>query len=385
MDEFMIQKDEFMRASLLSYKNCKLFQSRNDVFGISEFIIYSDSRFTDEVKGELVYSFLNMIPMDDVGVKPTITVRALSALDPAKLSFMDKKPHTDDFHGGWLSDEIAALVSLKLGVRAHAGSNVREYAHHTPDYGRPRAEQNPPPPLMSKGSFVVPSAKKHIKISQLKILNDIYKLSEKDFNSLIKSARNFQDSLWICESSPNLAWLLMVSALEVAAGNWDSNKGDKVDRFKAAKPELFDRLLDHNIDGLIEDIATQFEGTFGATKKFCDFCVNFLPDAPPIRPDSGKIEWDEQSLLKIFKSIYGLRSLALHAGKPFPQPMCSPPDNYFGLAEQAVCPPTSDFTPLKSTLGASWSHKEAPINLNVFFHMTHSILNKWWESLYLKE
>ncbi|AHJ76816.1 hypothetical protein [Kosakonia sacchari] len=385
MDEFMIQNDEFLRASLLSYKNCKLFQAKIDSFEIFEFIIYSDSRFTDEVKGNLVYSFLNMIPFETVGVRPTLTVRALSALNTTKLSFMDEKPNSDDYHGGWLSDEIAALVSLKLGVRAHAGSNVREYEGSQLDYGRPRAEQNPPPPLMSKGSLIVPSAQKYIEISQLKLINDIYKLSEKDFNSLIKSARNFQDSLWICESSPNLAWLLMVSALEVAAGNWDSSRGDKVERFKASKPQLFDRLLDLKFDGLIEEIATEFEGTFGATKKFCDFCVNFLPDAPPIRPKSGKIEWTEDNLLNIFKSVYKLRSLALHAGKPFPQPMCSPPDNYFGLAEQAILPPTSNFTPLKSTLGASWSHKEAPINLNVFFHMTHSILNKWWKSLYSKE
>ncbi|RVU71956.1 hypothetical protein [Pantoea dispersa] len=385
MNKLVVQKDEFMRASLLSYKNCKQFESNNDLFGVFEFIIYSDSRFTDEVKGNLVYSFLNMIPFDTVGVKPTLTVRAFSALDTAKMSFMDEKPNTDDFHGGWLNDEIAALVSLKLGVRAHAGSNVREYYDYTSDYGSPRAEQNPPPPLMSKGNLVVPSARKNIEISQLRLINDIHKLSEKDFNSLIKSARNFQDSLWICESSPNLAWLLMVSALEVAAGSWDSSKGDKIEKFKAAKPKLFERLLEHKVDGLIEDIAKEFEGTFGATKKFCDFCVNFLPDAPLIRPESGRIVWTEENLLRIFKSVYNSRSTALHAGKPFPQPMCSPPDSHFGLAEQAVCPPNSKFTPLKASQGASWSHKEAPINLNTFFHMTHSILNKWWESLYARE
>lgn len=385
MDKLVIQKDEIMRASLLSYKNCKLIQSKNEAFDVFEFIIYSDSRLIGQVEGGLVYSFLNMIPFETVGVKPTLTVRALSALDTARMSFIDKKPNTDDFHGGWLSDEIAALVSLKLGVRAHAGSNVREYNSHTPVYGSPRAEQNPPPPLMPKGTLIVPSAKKDVEISQLVLINDIYKLAEKDFNSLIKSARNFQDSLWVCESSPNLAWLLMVSALEVAAGNWDSSKGDKIERFKASKPKLFDRLLKLNVDGLIEDIAKEFEGTFGATKKFCDFCVNFLPDAPLVRPEGGKIVWTEENLLEIFKSVYKSRSSALHAGKPFPKPMCSPPDNYFGLAEQAVCPPNAEFTPIKASLGASWSHKEAPINLNIFFHMTHSILNKWWESLYAKK
>lgn len=238
---------------------------------------------------------------------------------------------------------------------------------------------------MPKGSLVVPSAKKYVEISQLKLLNNIHKLSEENFNSLIKSARNFQNILWICESSPSLSWLLMISALEVAAGSWDSNKGDKLERFRASKPKLYDRLLSHNVDGLVEDIAKEFAGTFGAAKKFCDFCINFLPDAPSIRPESGAIEWTEENLLRIFKIVYKLRSLALHAGKPFPQPMCAPPDNFFGLAEQAVYLSTSKFIPLKSTMGASWSHKEAPINLNVFFHMTHSILNKWWESLYSNE
>lgn len=376
MDEFMIRKDEYIRASLLSYKNCKQFQATRDVFGISEFIIYSDSRFTDEAKGDLVYSFLNMIPLEDVGVKPTLTVRALSALNPAMFVFMDEKPHTDDFHGGGFNDEIAALVSLKLGVRAHAGSNVREYSSYTPDYGSPRAEQNPPPPLMSKGSFVVPSAKKNIEISQLKLLNDIYKLSEKDFNSLIKSARNFQDSLWICESSPNLAWLLMVSALETAAQQWDQSKGSNIEKFKESKPSLFNALSNDQYKNLIPIISDEFSSTFGTAKKFRDFCVEFLPDEPQERPNHGRIKWKKQPLKDIFIKIYNLRSVALHTGQPFPAPMCSAPDRYFGISEMGVTALAS------STLGGTWTPKEAPINLNIFFHMTHSILNKWWDSLY---
>jgi len=358
--------------------------SGNKENSMTEFSIYSDSSFTGDLGDEKTYSFLNMLPMHETGVNPTIMVQAKSALDTSKIIYIDENPNIDDYHGGWINDEIAALISLKLGVRAHAGSNLREYNGHSHPYGSPRAEHNPPPPLLLKRGYVVPSAKKEVSINDLKTINDIYKLSESDFNSLIKAARNFQDSLWICESSPNLAWLLMISAIEVAANCWNSKSGDPIQRLKVAKPQLFNKLNDLNIQGLTEEIANEFSDSMGAAKKFRDFCLCFLPDEPAKRPEYGRIKWNRNTLRDIFNTIYRLRSNALHAGKPFPQPMCSPPDNFFGISEQAVSSPKAkgSFAPKKSTLGATWSYKEAPINLNLFVHMTHSILNKWWDSLY---
>ncbi|HCA3582007.1 TPA: hypothetical protein MO343_004398 [Salmonella enterica subsp. enterica serovar Ball] len=373
----MSVENVIMRASLLSFRNCKLLNEGADKISIIEFIIYSDSRFSNQVLDEGTYSFLNMLPFTIDEVAPSITVRANWAVDINKTIYSGTEPYTTDFHGGWFTDEIAALISLKLGVRAHSGSVTRDYNYYTPEHGLPRAEQNPPPPLLTKKkSLIVPFCKKNIDIAQLTQINNIHRLEESDFNYLIRAARSFQDSLWICESSPNLAWLLMISALETAAQQWDRSKGSNIEKFQQSKPVLFGKLNNDQYKELIPIIADEFSSTFGAGKKFRDFCINFFPSEPEERPELGGIKWTKQNLKNIFIKVYELRSTALHTGQPFPPPMCSIPDKHFGISEQAV---TSIAI---STLGGTWTSKEAPINLNIFFHMTHSILNKWWNSLY---
>ncbi|NYA45713.1 hypothetical protein HZI31_20675 [Serratia fonticola] len=373
----MANENNMMRASLLSYRNRKLLNEGASLIAIHEFIIYSDSRFTSQVLDEDAYSFLNMLPLSHDDVAPSITIRANWSIDANKTIFSGTEPYTSDFHGGWYTDEIAALISLKLGVRAHSGTVTREYSYYTPEHGLPRAEQSPPPPFSSKNKqLIVPFCKKSIDINELKEINNIHHLNEADFNYLIRAARNFQDSLWICESSPNLAWLLMVSALETAAQQWDRSKGDNIEKFKESKPDLFDMLNSEQYKNLIPIISNEFSSTFGAAKKFRDFCIEFLPDEPRERPKHGRIKWKKQQLKDIFITVYNFRSIALHTGQPFPAPMCSAPDNHFGISEMGVTALAS------STLGGTWTPKEAPINLNIFFHMTHSILNKWWGSLY---
>ncbi|WP_240044152.1 type II toxin-antitoxin system RelE/ParE family toxin [Pectobacterium versatile] len=375
---FMNTENTNIRASLLSYRNSKLLSDGADKISIIEFVIYSDSKFTSHILDEKAYSFLNMLPLSVDDIAPSITIRANWSVDGNKTIFSGIEPYTTDFHGGWFTDEIAALISLKLGVRAHAGTVTREYNDRTPEHGFPRAEQNPPPHFLTKKkSLIVPSCKKSISLEELKKINNIHHLDESDFNHLIRAARSFQDSLWICESSPNLAWLLMVSALETAAQQWDRSKGNSIEKFKQSKPNLFDKLNNDQYKELIPIISEEFSSTFGAGRKFRDFCIKFIPDEPKERPEHGRIKWKKQELKDIFIKVYELRSTALHTGQPFPAPMCSTPDNYFGLSEQAVTGLAS------STLGGTWTPKEAPINLNIFFHMTHSILNKWWDSLYL--
>lgn len=365
-----------MRASILSYRNSVLQKQADKKRAIYEFIIYSDSTFSDEVKNGDVYSFLNMLPLTNNIVSPSITVRANWFVDINETIHSGTEAYTNDFHGGWFTDEIAALVSLKLGVRAHAGNVTRTYDYYDSEFGEPRADVTPCPPLIrSKHGAIVPLAQKNIAINSLNIINDIGNLQESEFNYLIKSARNFQNSLWICESSPSLAWLLIVSALETAAQQWDTSQQTPLEKFKNSKPEFYEFLDTEKYREIIPLIASEFSSTFGATKKFLDFCLNFLPEEPILRPKIGKIKWTKGELRKIFNTVYGLRSKALHTGQPFPEPMCSPPVQHDGIAEAAV-------TGLAlSTLGGTWTPKDAPINLNTFFYMAHSILNQWWNNL----
>lgn len=366
-----------MYASLLSYKNLKLAHQGSDLWCVTEFSLYSDSQPIGEINDDSVYCFLNMLPRrtKPTTVASSITVRSRVYSNLNNMILSSSQSHTKDYHGGWYNDEIAALSSLLLGVRFHAGSINRHYDYHTDNFGRIEAENSFPPVLEFKHNVpIIPNAIKDININDLKVLNDLYRLSEKDFNFLIRAARSYQNALWICESSPNMSWLLMVSALECAASQWAKSNASKEERFKDAKPELYKKLDNCELRYLIPIIANEFKDSFGATKKFVDFCINFLPDEPKNRPGSGRIEWENESLLSIFKKIYSYRSKALHGGQPFPEPMCSHPEVLDGYAERArAC----------STLGGTWLDADVPINLNTFNYMTHSILNKWWQSLLL--
>ncbi|PAA96790.1 hypothetical protein [Serratia fonticola] len=368
-------ENDRMYASLLSYKNLKLANENKELRCITEFYLYSDSQPTNEVNDSSVYCFLNMLPrqLNLPSVAPSITVRARWHSDLNEMIFSGTKSYTRDFHGGWYNDEIAALSSLLLGVRFHAGSINRRFDFYTGEFGYPQADYSSPPALSFKNNVpIVPSAIKEIDIGILRSLNKVHLITEKNFSHLIKSARSYQNALWICESSPNMGWLLLVSALECAADQWVKSKSSREERFKQAKPDLYEQLNTNEFKNLIPIIAKEFSTSFGATKKFIDFCTHFLPDKPELRPKAGGIDWNIESLSVIFKKIYDYRSKALHGGQPFPEPMCSHPNTWDGYAERArPC----------STLGGTWLADDVPINLNTFNHMVHSILNKWWLSL----
>ncbi|EOP2237326.1 hypothetical protein QSF66_002096 [Escherichia coli] len=343
---------------------------------VTEFSLYSDSQPIGAVDDDSVYCFLNMLPRitKQSTVASSITVRTKWYSDLNNMILSSSQSHTKDYHGGWYNDEIAALSSLLLGVRFHAGSITRHYDYYTGKFGRIQAESSFPPVLEFKHNKpIVPNAIKEIDITNLKELNNLHLLSEKNFNYLIRAARSYQNALWICESSPNMSWLLMVSALECAANQWAKSNASKEERFKHAKPELYEKLDTNEFRHLISIIANEFKDSFGATKKFVDFCLYFLPDEPHVRPKVGRIDWGKESLSTTFKKIYSYRSKALHGGQPFPEPMCSYSEVWDGyIAERArAC----------STLGGTWLNEDVPINLNTFNFMTHSILNKWWQSL----
>ena len=52
-----------------------------------------------------------------------------------------------------------------------------------------------------------------------------------------------------------MTWLLMVSALETAANEWQRAKGDPVERLKESKPELHKYLSSLSDDSILKKVA----------------------------------------------------------------------------------------------------------------------------------
>ena len=351
---------------------------RGEVLRVAyEVPLFTDARFTGMVtEGYGPYQFLNTISRHDKTMRAALVLRANSYL----VFQLDEELETNEehYHGGWLADEAAALVSLCLGVRLKAGSVSREFGANDPK-GSPRGwdEHRPALNINDPKRLIVPSAANDQRsLDALAPLQSLSKLSPRAAGVLIRAARLYQEALWICESEPELSWLLIVSAVEAAAGFWRPGTEAPVEKLKISRPKLEPLLLKAGGTELLEAVATEIAPYMGATKKFIDFMKEFLPAPPQQRPwEWAQHSWDEKPMRNTLKCIYSYRSRALHGGTPFPAPMCHAPMKL----EEAYEEKPSDLAAGTGT--HTWVAKDIPIHLHTFEYMVRGALLQWWDSL----
>lgn len=338
--------------------------------------LFTDARFTGMVtEGFGPYQFLNTISPHDGMMRAALVLR----FDSFLVYQLNENIKTNEeyYHGGWLADEAAALGSLCLGVRLKAGSVSREFGANDPK-GLPRGwdEHRPTLNINDPKRLVVPSAAKdQCSLDNLTPLQSLPKLAPEAASALTRAARLYQDALWICESEPQLSWLLMVSAVETAAGFWQPGTEAPVEKLKVSRPNLEPLLLEAGGPALLEAVATEIAPYMGATKKFIDFMEGFLPPPPQLRPwEWAQHSWDEKPMRKTLKLIYHYRSRALHGGTPFPAPMCHVPMKQ--EETYAEKPPGLAFG-----VGIhQWAAKDIPIYLHTFEYLVRGALLRWWAS-----
>ena len=301
-----------------------------------------------------------------------------------------RKTDISRYHGGTSSDEIASLYSLCWGVRIKGGGMIREFGQYNGygTYGKPRTPTINETPIFSPspdGSHIL---QWHYGTKNLNEIDEQIRsyilLNPNQASALICSTRLYQDAVWLAENNPETSWLLLVSAIEVAANYWypkEKISDNLVEQLKHFKPELFEELnnLEHDGAKSIEIVSKHLESVLGASKKFRQFLSEFRPKEPPSeRPISYQINWSNNSISKILSKIYEYRSLALHDGKPFPKFMCMPPR----LDHQNNIPYESpDIGIAASTRGASWEAKDLPMHLHIFEYIVRHSLLKWWDSM----
>jgi hypothetical protein len=203
--------------------------------------------------------------------------------------------------------------------------------------------------------------------------------------ALVRSARLYQDALWLAESEPNQSWLLLVSAVETAANLWHSTNDSPLDRLIGSRPDFVEYLDRTGVEGLANCVAREFADSIGVGKKFREFLLEYLPDPPEKRPPEwAQVDWTADSLGKGFNKIYQYRSKALHDGMPFPAPMCRAPvkldksweafgETPYGLRRSPVGG--------VSELGGVWLSKDIPMLLHTFEYIVRHVLNRWWSSM----
>lgn len=126
----------------------------------------------------------------------------------------------------------------------------------------------------------------------------------------------------------------------------------------------------------LSEVANLLADSFGATKKFIDFLIEFLPPPPNIRPHvNARLSFDKTSLRKILRTVYRCRSKALHGGTPFPVPMCEPP-HFLGKTNIPAEVPVAVAT---KAMGAVWHREDAPMHLHIFEYIVQGALKNWWQ------
>ncbi len=284
---------------------------------------------------------------------------------------------TDDesYHCGYLQDEIAALISLSLGIRLKAGDQIRMFGPDDPT-GRPVSWGYTDDPVLPDmpASPILPKVTDEHRLEDASTLRTLLRLSPKDAVALVRAARLYQEAMWIAELTPELSWIMLTSAVETAAC-WRSNIEAPLDRLRTSRPQLEGMLKEYGGDELVLKVAQEMAPYMGATRKFVDFILEFLPEPPAERSyEWAQHPWGAKDMKASMRLIYQHRSRALHGGTPIPASMCMPPRR---VAENPalVEVPTGLAT---SARGGTWAKKDTPMLLHTFEYIVRHALLKWW-------
>lgn len=279
------------------------------------------------------------------------------------------------YHGGTMSDEIAALISLELGVRLRvAGTRVLSGTHDrglaTPIHLEVQPLARPGRP----GREVLPRVtQRSTNLDEFTRLRGFPGLDAATAVELVRAAREYAAAIWWANDDPDQGWLHLVSAAEIAAAHRQKDSAPAIDLVREHWPELWNALEGAEAATRAK-VAKQVVGQMRATRRFVDFVAELAPEPPEPRPVWEELDWT--AMRDHAGIIYRHRSNALHAGKPFPMPMREIPRTEEGGALQEA-----PWGLTSGGAGAIWERRETPMLLSTFEYIVRGALLKWWGEL----
>lgn len=367
------------------WRNWRAAKDGKDLNGGFEYTLYTDALVVkDAVTGP--YRWIDTLAgasRRSIGhASPSIVLRAHIHLSDDEFSNLDidwDKTDTQDYLDGDIGDELANLAALALRRRLRSGGITRRFdADET--LGEPMLGWHQQPrlagPLPTHRS-TLEGITEGVELADLTPLLERYPLlGKKDARALARAARLYGLGLWIADDDPAQAWLRLVSAVEVAADRAKAAKKlNSRERIAQADPALA-ALIEETSAELGDRLAAHVAPTIKATNKFLEFLKAWLPSPPNRRPEFGELDWTWKDLEPGLRKIYGHRSEELHAGIPFPGPLCTTP----AVDEKGV--PTEKIHSFGvSSGGTVWTEEDLPMHLHTFAYIVGEALCKWWRSL----
>lgn len=358
----------------------------------AEAVLYSDALIGGHLTaGTGPYQFFNALSRGPI--RPFQDGRALPYADAEPAIFLRywwrsgaplnmTKTDISAYHGGSSLEEIAALISLSLGIRCRSGGSVRRWDLEDDPLGRPVWFDHYRPYLPEKGSRgpVLPRMTRQVDLPDATpLLAKFRRLGAKAAMEVLRAARMYQEGVWVADDSPNLAWIYLVGAVEIAAKFTipDQELAAPERMLQELMPELADILLRQGPEHLRE-VAPHLADLVKSTTRFHDFLLRYVPPPPPDRPSISQVDWEQLS--PAFKKIYEYRSSALHRGTPFPTPICECPLNPVGEDTVWLERPLGKAVRVNGTTWAN-PQRELPMFLATFEYIVRYALQNWWAAL----
>ena len=252
-------KDQSIEEGPFSQENWLAFLKGKPSTEAVEYQLFTDAHITGELLiGCDPYQLFNLVPLPlNNNIKPSISLRINSHLENKPNIKFPTKTNVDRYHAGYIHDEIAAILSLSMGIRLKSGGMTRRFDFEGDVRGRPVGyDSRPDPEILIRSGLnpILPEAfGQHALVSSNPLL--ILPITPPETaRVLVKSARLYQDSVWLVESQTSLAWLLLVSAVETVASEWCKKKVNAVDKLKLFKPDLFKILKNQGGDELLKKL-----------------------------------------------------------------------------------------------------------------------------------
>lgn len=346
-----------------------------------EAVLASDAPISGSIHDGLgPYQVLNALSSPTPGLSIAMVVRATFHLTAE--SHQDATVLTTDtstFHDGTDIDEVAALLSLAGGLRCRSGGVTRMWGlgEDLSGFGVPAMfdYRMPVLPIPSPRSGpLLPHLTRPIDInSTVPLLRRYFASSPKDATALLRAARMYQRAVWVADDDPSQAWLWLVGALEVAAVRWRGSARDPGEVLRRAWSELSEVALKQGEDHH-EEIAMVVNDLIKSKDRFAQFVLEFIPDPPASRPEYwAQADWNDME--RMLHQVYGFRSKALHAGVPFPVPMCEAPHPHTASLPEI---------PMGRATYANdgrWAAEDVPMLLWTFEYVARGALVNWWSQL----
>lgn len=360
------------------------FHTANSSPYVAEYKMITDVPVYGEAREVGPFSFINLITQAGRrainSMKPAILLRVRwPESDYKRTSFDNNYQH---YSGGDFIDEVAALVSLIFGAPMVGGSLRRNFGPASDPLGDPRGYNEKPSPYLDidYARLTIPRAFTNVSVADLNVIDRIRHMDAAASAALIQSARLYQQALLLCETSPELAWLMLVSAVEVIANRYSAQTDNDLERFRQSHADLAEILKEHAEIELL--LAKKMANLTKSAHKFRSFLVKFCPSPPENRPPpSFQVEMAGDGFIKVINRIYGCRSQHLHSGIAIPEPMCEPP-RWYSFPDH----PSEGYNEKPLGLGAwakeaSWKAEHCPILLYHFEFIARGAIMNWWNSI----